>query len=166
MRSFRLPRQVDLINSEWGAINHLPRKSDLVRVARAAGRALRSGGYFLFDVNHRSVFERIWSEVEIRETPKLFKVQRGGYNPDRAMGWLELTWFVAQRNGLWKRFQANIEEIHWSCAEIRRILLQAGFEQVQAFDYADLMTNSKTPQGVRESVRGFKTSFLARWKRT
>lgn len=99
MRSFRLPQRVDLINSERGAVNHIPRKTDLPRVARAVSRALRPGGYFVFDVNHRRVFDDIWAETDIRETSKLFMVQRGGYDQRRGKGWLEVTWFVPGRRG-------------------------------------------------------------------
>src|SRR5437762_8782623 len=48
MRTFRLPEPVDLITSEFDAVNHVPRKTDLGRVAKAAARALRPGGYFYF----------------------------------------------------------------------------------------------------------------------
>ena len=41
MRTFRLPEPVDLITSEFDAVNHIPRKADLGRVAKAAARALR-----------------------------------------------------------------------------------------------------------------------------
>jgi len=35
MRTFRLPEPVDLITCEFDAVNHVPRKSDLARVASA-----------------------------------------------------------------------------------------------------------------------------------
>jgi SAM-dependent methyltransferase len=60
MRFFRLPHPVDLITCEFDAINHIPQKADLGRVARAASRALSPGGYFFFDVNNRLAFEKIW----------------------------------------------------------------------------------------------------------
>jgi SAM-dependent methyltransferase len=57
MRSFRLPEPVDLVLCEFDALNHVPRKADLARVARAVARALRPGGYFYFDVNNHLAFE-------------------------------------------------------------------------------------------------------------
>ncbi|MGB9405341.1 MAG: class I SAM-dependent methyltransferase [Candidatus Acidiferrales bacterium] len=158
MRSFRLPQRVDLINSEWGAVNHIPRKTDLLRVARAVSRALRPGGYFVFDVNHRRVFDEIWAETDIRETSKLFMVQRGGYDQRRGKGWLEVTWFVPGRRRGWKRFHQRIEETHWSETEILRTLRESGFEHVQVFDFAVLVSNSRVPL----TIRGYKSVFLAR----
>ena len=161
MRTFRLPQQVDLVTSEWGAINHVPRKTDLVRVVRAVGRALRPGGYFMFDANHRPTFERYWAMPEVNETPELFAVQQGGYDRNRDKGWMEVTWFVPSRNGLWKRYHQSIEEVHWTRSEIRRTLLRAGFERVRAFDLNVLVSGSRVPH----KLRGLRTVFLARRKR-
>lgn len=162
MRVFRLPQQVDLVTSEWGAINHVPRKADLARVVRSVGRALRPGGYFLFDVNQRPIFEKFWSQTYVRETPEFFFVQYGGYDRGRNKGWLEMIWFVPSRGGLWKPFHQSIEEVYWTRSEIRRILLRADFEQVRTFDFAALVSNSSPPR----KLRGVRTVFLARWKRT
>src|ERR1017187_3370932 len=52
MRDFRLPEPVDLILSEYDAINHVPRHSDLRRVSSAVAGALNPGGWFFFDVNN------------------------------------------------------------------------------------------------------------------
>jgi hypothetical protein len=43
MRSFRLPEPVDLVLCEFDALNHVPRKADLARVARAIVRDAGSG---------------------------------------------------------------------------------------------------------------------------
>src|SRR4051812_3236540 len=51
MRSFRLPERVDLITSEYDALNHIADRSDLSKVATAVARALNPGGHFYFDVN-------------------------------------------------------------------------------------------------------------------
>lgn len=61
MQRFRLPEPVDLITCEFDALNHVPRKSGLARVAHAVARALRPGGYFYFDVNNRLAFQKVWT---------------------------------------------------------------------------------------------------------
>lgn len=161
MRTFRLPEPVDLVHSEWGAVNHIPRKKDLAKVARAVHRALRPGGYFLFDVNHLPVFERLWSQTQARETKDLFIVQQGGLDRVRDKGWLDMTWFVAGPAGRWKRQSQRIEEVYWSPAEIRQVLHRAGFPEVRAFDFTVLVSDFRVPR----SYRGFKTLFLARKSR-
>ncbi len=69
MRSFRLPHQIDLITCEYDAINHVPLRSDLRRVASAVARSLRPGGYFLFDVNNARGFKRYWTGNACIERP-------------------------------------------------------------------------------------------------
>lgn len=63
MRAFTLPEPVGLLTCEFDALNHVPRKSDLARVLRSVYRALQPGGWFVFDVNNRLAFERVWSNT-------------------------------------------------------------------------------------------------------
>lgn len=160
MRSFRLPEAVDLISAEWGVVNHVPHRSDLLRVARAVASGLRPGGYFLFDVNHRILFEKSWAEPEIREGTNLFLVQEGGWDPQRAKGWIKMTWFVPGRAGMWRRYSQHAEEVQWTKSEIRKTLREAGFDRIRALDYITLKWKTRAPS----SQRGYKTLYLARKK--
>lgn len=49
MRSFRLREPVDLVLSEFNPLNHLPRRSDLVRAFRTVASNLQPGGWLCFD---------------------------------------------------------------------------------------------------------------------
>src|SRR5574337_334676 len=77
MRSFRLPGTVDLVTCEFDAVNHVPRKSDFDRVARAVAGALRPGGWFFFDVNNRLAFEKAWTGTWRHELPGVVLVMHG-----------------------------------------------------------------------------------------
>ena len=46
MRDFRLPNAVDLVTCEYDAVNHVPNRADLRKVATAVVRALRPDGHF------------------------------------------------------------------------------------------------------------------------
>lgn len=87
MRSFKLPEQVDLITCEFDALNHVPRRTDLDRVAAAAARALRPGGVFCFDVNNRMAFEKLWPGTWRSEGPGVVLIMWGGYDRARDCGW-------------------------------------------------------------------------------
>ncbi len=160
MRSFRLPEPVDLISSEWGVLNHVPRKQDLLRVGKAVARGLRPGGYFMFDINRQALFEDVWTGTDILKNADYFHVQQGGWDPRRRKGWMRMTWFVSGPGGTWRRFDQSAEEVHWSTAEVRRTLKRAGFERIRAFDYMSLTSKTRVPA----SFRGLKTLFLARRK--
>ncbi len=133
MRSFRLSQPVDLVLSQFNPINHLPRKSDLVRAFRAVARALRPGGWFLFDVNTRRTYAQIYSMTRWEEKPGFCLVYRGRFFPKRDKAWLDLEWFIRE-GATWRRYHERIEDTCWSDAEIRRALRRAGFHHLRAWD--------------------------------
>ena len=96
MRNFWLPEPVDLITCESDALNHVPRKADLRTVAKAAARALKPGGYFFFDVNNRSGFERYWSSTLWAERPGVIAVMRNGHDSKHDKAWSEIEWFIQE----------------------------------------------------------------------
>ncbi len=133
MRTFRLPETVDLITCEFDALNHVPRKSDLAQVARAAARALRPGGYFYFDVNNRLHLEKNWPSTWWLEKPGIVMVMRGSYDRRRAKGCQDVEWFIRER-GCWRRFREHVEEVWWTPSEMRQALRAAGFGRIRAGD--------------------------------
>jgi SAM-dependent methyltransferase len=157
MRTFRLPEPVDCIASEWGPLNHLRRKADLLKVTRAVARALRPGGYFYFDLHQRRFFEG-WTEPMIFENRRFLLVKQGGYLPQLRRGWAEFTFFIPDSRGTWARHTDLFIQVHWSHAQVIRALRQAGFNSIRLFDFHDLDASPSARPGAR-SVR---TMYLAR----
>ena len=137
MRTFRLPAQVDLVICEFNALNHVPRKSDLRRVARAVARALRGGGHFFFDVHTPAAFAEPGNWIG--ETPNYLVFSRRGYSAKKKKGWLEFTMFTTRRNGMWKRSWERIEQVCWTSSGIRQALTEAGFIKIRRFDASTLL---------------------------
>lgn len=154
MRSFRLREPVDLVLCEY-ALNHVPRKADLARVAKAVGRALRPGGWFYFDVNNRLAFEKIWPSTWWYEKPGFAAVMYGGYDRGRDKAWSNVEWFFPEGR-LWRRQRERVEAVCWTAAEIRRALRQAGFSRIRAWDATPFFGDDPmmTP--------GCRTFYLAR----
>jgi SAM-dependent methyltransferase len=155
MREFQLPEPVDLVTCEFDALNHVPRKSDLRMVAKSVARALRPGGYFFFDVNNRPGFKRYWTSAWWLEKPGVVLVMRNGndYQHDRA--WCDIEWFI-QEGSLWRRRRERVDEVCWSCDEIRRTLQDAGFDRLRAWDAAPFVKDDPL---IRP---GCRTVYLAR----
>jgi hypothetical protein len=155
MRCFRLPEPVDLITCEYDALNHIPRRSDLRRVAKAVERALQPGGYFYFDVNNSRGFKRYWSGAVWVEKACVVLVMRNGHDRQGERAWSDIEWFI-KVGKLWRRRHERVEEICWSSEEIRRVLQQAGFARVRAWDAAPFFKNNSF------IAPGCRTIYLAR----
>jgi SAM-dependent methyltransferase len=154
MRSFRLPEPVDLVTCEFDAVNHVPRKSDLDRVAAAVARALRPGGWFFFDVNNLLAFEKVWTGTWRHELPGVVLVMHGGYDRRRQKGWSNAEWFI-RKGKSWHRFCERVEEVAWTAKEIRQRLRRAGFSSVHSWDQGPFVREWKISPG-------YRTLFLAR----
>ena len=148
MRDFRLPEPVDLILSEYDAINHVPRRSDLRRVSLAVARALNPGGWFFFDVNNLAGFEKYWRGTRWIEKPGIVLVMRNGHSLQRRKAWCDCEWFVREGR-LWRRHTERVEEVCWTEDEINGMLTAAGFAEVQVWDATPFKGDGITTEGCR-----------------
>jgi SAM-dependent methyltransferase len=148
MRGFRLPEPVDLITCEYDALNHVPRKTDLLRVLRSVARNLKPGGHFAFDVNNRPAFEQIWAHTWMIDQEPAVLVMQGRHvaGTDRAQ--VDVHWFV-RRGHAWRRHHECIQEVCWSEAEIRAAVASAGLTEVGTWDAAPFFRNEFTRPGNR-----------------
>ena len=158
MRGFRLPEPVDLILSEYDAINHVPRRSDLRRVALAVARALNPGGWFFFDVNNLAGFDKYWRGNWWIEKPGIIVAIRNSHNLKRRKAWRDCEWFV-QEGRLWRRHTERVEEVCWTADEIHDVLTAAGFAQVRLWDATPFF------KGDGITTKGCRSFVLARKRR-
>ncbi len=155
MRHFRLKKPVDLVLCEFDALNHIPEKPDLALVMKAVSRALRPGGYFYFDVNNRLAFEKVWPGTKWSEKPGVAVVVQGGYDSARERGWTSLDWFLREGR-LWRRRHERVEQVCWSATEMQRVLKEAGFGGIRAWDATPFLASDV------QISPGCRTFYLAR----
>lgn len=154
MRNFRLPEPVDLVLCEFDAVNHVPHRVDLRKVAKSVGRALRPGGFFCFDVNTSRAFREYWRGNFWIERSGLAGVMRNGHNKQCDHAWCDIELFVREGK-FWKRYRERVDEVCWTSAEIRNIFHDAGFDRLGTWDAAAFWKDMRMPRRCR-------TIYLAR----
>ncbi len=159
MRSFQLAEPVDLITCEFDALNHVPKKSDLQRVAKSVAKALRPGGYFYFDVNNLPAFENVWPLGWFQEKPEFAVMLHGGHREGEDRAWIDVEWFIKEGE-LWRKHHEHVEEVCWTRKEIRETLTGAGFKIIGSFDATLFFQNDPYVKP------GYRTFYLARYNRT
>jgi len=155
MRTFRLPKPVDLVTCEFDAINHVPHKKDLKRVAKAVARALQPGGIFAFDVNNRLSFEQIWPQNWFIDKDPVAIIVHGDHQPGADRAYSDVEIFI-RKGKTWTRHYDRVEEVCWSAAEIEAALTEAGFDELRAWDAAPFFNDAFTPPGNRTFWRARK----------
>jgi SAM-dependent methyltransferase len=147
MRSFRLPRPVDLVVCEFAALNNLARREDLPATLAAVARALRPGGMLLCDVNTPLSFETQAQGTYWTEHADFKNVIRGVLEAP-LVARLECEWFVPAGRGLFRHVRETYRNVGWTERELRAALKDAGFRVVRAADGADVRPpEMKTPRG-------------------
>lgn len=154
MRTFRVPRRVDLVLCEFSAVNNLVDRRALVPTFAAVARALEPGGHFLFDVNTETSFATQIPGTNWLETPQFKLVMRGSLSDKGRRAQLELEWFV-QQGKLFSHERETIVNLCWSDAEIRSALTRAGLKLVRTFDGVDIRPKMKG------AVRGTDVYYLS-----
>ena len=97
-RSFHLPEQFDGAFSTSASLNHLMTQDDLTRVFCNVHQALRSGGLFVFDLNHPAQMQKWWRNriVEGEIGPHYAWKLMPDYDPNLAEGAFHVTLFKAK----------------------------------------------------------------------
>jgi len=135
MRRLKLPEPVDLVLCEFDALNHLPRHADLAPTLRAIYRALHPGGWFLFDVNTRRGYARLWTRAGVARGRDFRLVQTGAYDARRRQALLRQDWELRGPSG-WRGRTEILREVCWPLAAIRAGLRAAGFVLLRQEDGA------------------------------
>ena len=137
MRSFELYGTVDAVVCCLDSINHLTGSGDLRRCFDLVHNYLYPGGLFIFDVNGRGKFERVYSDrTYVFEENDSFCVWENFYDADKGICDFYITLFEEQGDGSYIRHDEIQRERVYTLRSLRSMLKRSGFELVGA--YSDL----------------------------
>ncbi len=134
MRSFVIHKCADAIISCCDGVNYLLTSDDLEAFFLSANRALRVGGGIFFDISSSYKLEMILANncycQDLHEAAYLWV---NHFDHEKRIQQMDLTFFVKQKNGMYKRYaETHFQKAH-SPQEITLLLQKCGFDNVQIY---------------------------------
>lgn len=157
MRSFTLPRPVDMVVIFQDGLNYLTCRDDVLQTFQRVHEALTPGGIFAFDLHGVKMLPRGFGETHMVEEEKFTLIWQSDYLPEDALWEITLTGFIKNPEGLYQRFQETHREKHYAPEEISFLLEETGFaveEVFKAFTFERDLTARRLYFVARKRGRG------------
>ena len=126
MREFELYGTVRAVVSVCDSLNYITEEADLLQVFRLVNNYLDPGGVFLFDMNTQARYEEIGSAVIAENRPEGSFIWENEYDPGRKLNRYDLTLFLLEDGGLYRKREETHFERAYSEETIRDLLSEAG----------------------------------------
>lgn len=136
--NFTMEDTFGLVTSTFDALNHLPDMDALRGCFRSTAKVLAPGGLFVFDLNTRHGLQQ-WAGMNVQDEEDLVLITRGVVVEDERRAYTQISGFLRQENGLYKRFNQVAYNSIFALDEVATALAEAGFAssyfaQAQALD--------------------------------
>lgn len=143
-RDFTLNERFGLIVSTYDSINHLKDERDLIACFQSVHAVC--DGYFVFDLNTRKGLRR-WNGIQVDDNPEVSLIMtRGIYDGQSARAATRITGFLADSNGLYRRFDETLYNTVFDMETVRTTLLNFGWKNVYFARVQDLSTPLAQPE--------------------
>jgi len=134
MKKLDLPRRVGAILATCDGVNYLTRPEDVQAFFKAAYAQLRPGGKLCFDCSSRHKLEDIMGNAFFgEERDGVATLWQNRLSPDTHVLTMDVTFFVREEDGRYRRFREEHRQRAHSEAEILQWLNEAGFTEAKAF---------------------------------
>ncbi|MCI8466064.1 MAG: class I SAM-dependent methyltransferase [Lachnospiraceae bacterium] len=135
MREFELYGTVEAMVSICDSMNYITEYEELVQVFRLVNNYLNPGGIFIFDLNTEYKYREILGERTIAENrEKQSFIWDNYYDREQKLNEYELTLFLKEESGLYRKYEEFHYQRAYSLEEIRKALSEAGMEWVAFYD--------------------------------
>jgi len=136
MRTFQLPEKVDLITSFYDSLNHLGTLEGLQQTFDAVANNLNPKGLFIFDVNNRNCFEKLWQGTSVFHHEEFTLILENTFNEKSLKAQSLTTLFHRRKEGIFfEKFTELCEERCYSDEEIYTALSSVGFQVLTKEDF-------------------------------
>ena len=134
MKRLTLPRRVDAVLATCDGVNYLTTPEDVKAFFRVAYDALLPGGALCFDCSSRHKLETVMGDTFFgEERDGLATLWQNSLNRDTHVLTMDVTFFVREEDGRYRRFREQHHQRAHDLAELRAWLRETGFEQICAY---------------------------------
>ena len=140
MRGWNTPgAPFDVVTCCFDSLNNLTRRQDLVRAFRSVRRALRPGGFYLFDVVTPHQVRHMWDYCDrVHEGDGYFGAWESKALPQPDMVQVLMRWFIREpETGLFFRADETHRIRGYGFEQVAMALNEAGLAVVAAYDGDD-----------------------------
>ena len=138
MREFELYGTVELCTCLLDSVNHLTEYQDLIKCFSLVHNYLSPGGLFVFDINGRGKFERVYADNSfVVEDGDDMCVWQNYYNEKGGFCDFYITLFERMPDGSYERQDDTQRERVYTVRSIKRALRDTGFEILGAYSDFD-----------------------------
>ena len=131
MKKLKLTRRVGAVLATCDGVNYLTSEQDVRAFFRAAFDALEDGGALCFDVSSRYKLETVMGDAFFgEERDGLAMLWQNTLGRDTHVLCMDVTFFVREEDGRYRRFREQHHQRAHSEQELRRWLEEVGFENI------------------------------------
>lgn len=127
----------DLIVILLDSINYVTEKEDLVKLFKNSYRNLKEDGILVFDINSPYKIREVFgSNCYVYEYEDIFYTWDNFFEDDLVD--MHLDFFVENEDGSYRRIREFQQERLYEVGEIKQIIEDTGFKQIEIFDEDDM----------------------------
>lgn len=143
---FSIDTEVDLAVSMYDSLNHLESFEKLRGCFESVYRALKPGGFFIFDLNTKKGLRDNWNSVHLFNNEEITVLNRGFFLEDENMALTKITGFVKNETGLYERFDETIKNTVFDLNLVKKALLAESFSEVYFSSLPDFNRKGDFPE--------------------
>ena len=134
MREFELYGTVRAVVSVCDSVNYILEEEDLLEVFSLVNNYLDPGGMFIFDMNTRYKYEQMGDCTIAENRDDCSFIWENYYEKDSGLNEYDLTIFVREEGGLFRRFTETHVQRGYAPETVRRLAQEAGLCWAGAMD--------------------------------
>lgn len=147
IRQLEVPGTYDLVLSMCDSLNYLSSLNELEIVFNRVYQVLEAKGIFIFDLNtFYKISEVFGNEIYFLNEEDISYIWENNYNQQEERVTMDITFFVKEVSGKYKRFVESHQEKVFHQADVLALLNQIGYKNIECYHELTFEAPTKTTE--------------------